>query len=256
MFKRLLTGAALLAATQAQNNSVIADPGVTSRPVEIVHLYYDEWPTDIAVASSGRMFSNYPPTLDPKSTRYTVAELLADNTDVPFPNAVINSPPDGSINYTTIPPTGANYQDHLIGVQSVVIDPANRLWILDTSRVTLPDGTMVPASFGGPKLIGVDLRNNYIFANIVFTPDAAPPDSYLNDVRFDLTPSLTPSGKGVAYITNSSLEGRNAIVVVDLGAGTAWRYLKNIPAVSATQGFVPMIWGKSVYTTIQTACQS
>ena len=53
---------------------------------------------------------------------------------------------------------------------------------------------MVRASFGEPKLIGVDLRNNSIFANIVFSADAAPPASYLNDVRFDLS-SLLHQGK-------------------------------------------------------------
>lgn len=42
---------------------------------------------------------------------------------------------------------GANYQDYLIGVQSVVIDPIDRLWILDTGRVFTPDGkTLVQSS--------------------------------------------------------------------------------------------------------------
>jgi sugar lactone lactonase YvrE len=52
----------------------------------------------------------------------------------------------------------------------------------------------------------------------------------------------------VGYITDSSGEGRNAIVVVDLGSGKAWRRLVNIPAVSPTQGFVPTVWGEPVYT--------
>lgn len=71
---------------------------------------------------------------------------------------------------------------------------------------------------------------------------------YLNDVRFDLTPSITQSGQGVAYITDSSSEGRNAIVVVDLGTGEAWRRLVNIPAVQPNEGFVPFVWGRSIYT--------
>lgn len=69
----------------------------------------------------------------------------------------------------------------------------------------------------------------------------------MNDVRFDLTPSLTQSGQGVAYITDSSSEGRNAIVVVDLGSGEAWRRLVNIPATQPDEGFVPTIWGEPVY---------
>lgn len=70
---------------------------------------------------------------------------------------------------------------------------------------------------------------------------------YLNDVRFDLTPSLTSSGQGVAYITDSSSEGRNAIIVVDLGSGEAWRRLMNIPATQPDEGFVPTVWGQPVY---------
>lgn len=30
------------------------------------------------------------------------------------------------------------------------------------------------------------------------------------------------TGQGVAYITDSSQEGRNALVIVDLGTGKAW----------------------------------
>ena len=154
---------ALSTSLRVSATQLLADPGVGGPPVEVVHLYYDEWPTGIAVSASGRLFSNYPPALDGTNTRYTVAELKENNTEVPFPNVEINSPPGGQINYTTTPPTGANYQNYLIGVQSVVIDSADRLWILDTGRASTPDGMMVSASYGGPKLLGVDLSNNTIF---------------------------------------------------------------------------------------------
>ena len=124
----------------------------------------------------------------------------------PYPSAEINNPPGGAINYTTSPPTGANYQDYLIGSQSCVIDSADRLWILDTGRALTPDGTLVYASYGGPKLVGVDLSNNKVFQTIVFPLEVAYPDSYLNDVRFDLRPNVCAGGKGVAYITDSSME--------------------------------------------------
>ena len=125
------------------------------------------------------MFSNYPPALDPKNQAYTVAELHSNNTETPYPNAEINSPPGGRINASTFPPTGASYTNYLIGVQSVVIDPANRLWILDTGRAANENGTMAPAAYGGPKLIGVDLNSDSIFKTIVFDPVAAPADSVL-----------------------------------------------------------------------------
>ncbi len=160
---------------------------------------------------------------------------------------MINSPPGGRINYTTYPPTGAADPNYLTGVQSVVIDPADRLWILDTGRVSTSKG-MLNAAYGGPKLIGVNLTTDTIFKTIVFTPDAAPPTSYLNDVRFDLTANLTASGQGVAYISDSSPEGTTAVVIVDLGTGKAWRHLKAIPPTEPSQGFVPTVWGQPVYT--------
>jgi sugar lactone lactonase YvrE len=69
----------------------------------------------------------------------------------------------------------------------------------------------------------------------------------VNDIRFDLRASLTSSGKGVAYITDSSSEGRNGIIIVDLGTGESWRHLNNIPEVSAERGFVPFVWGQPLY---------
>ena len=189
---------------------VAQDTGTYGPALETVHLYNDEFVTGmsrllpfgatqadllgIAVSSTGRMFSNYPPSLDAKNTKYTVAELMANNTEKPYTSAEINSPPGGSINYTTTPPvsmrsclskrvmltppkTGANYKNYLIGVQSVVIDPKDRLWILDTGRASTPGGVNVPATFGGPKLIGVNLQNDSIFQTIIFPPTVAYADS-------------------------------------------------------------------------------
>lgn len=61
----------------------------------------------------------------------------------------------------------------------MVIDPADRLWILDTGRVMEPNGTLVNAAYGGPKLVGVDLTNNTVFQTIVFPTNVAYGDSYL-----------------------------------------------------------------------------
>lgn len=233
---------------------VIQDPGVYGPPVELVHLFYDEWPTGIAVSSTGRLFANYPPGLDPNNTnngqnnKYTVAELVSNTTESPYPNAEWNNPPGGQINFTTTPPSGANYQNYLIGVQSVVIDADDRLWILDTGRALLPNGTLVQATFGGPKLVGVDLSTNQVFQTIVFPDTVAYPDSYLNDVRFDLRSNITSSGKGVAYITDSSLEGRNGIVIADLGTGASWRHLDDTSYVRPETGFVAYVWGVPLYS--------
>ena len=131
----------------------------------------------IAVSSTGRKFSNYARSLDPNNIKYTVAELTANNTETPYPSLEMNSPPGGAINYTTNPATGANYPNYLIGVQSVVIDPKDRLWILDTGRAAMQNGTNVPATPGGPKLIGVNLNNDTVFKTILFPPNVAFADS-------------------------------------------------------------------------------
>jgi sugar lactone lactonase YvrE len=132
-------------------------------------------------------------------------------------------------------------------VQSVVLDPLDRLWILDTGRALTSNATLVPASPGGPKLVCVSLSNDSVIQTIVFPPTVAFADSYLNDVRFDLRPELTESGGGVAYITDSSSEGRNGIIIVDLGTGKSWRHLNGIPEVRSERGFVPYVWGVPLY---------
>jgi len=168
--------------------------------------------------------------------------------ETPYPSLSINQPPGGAINYTTFPPSGANYQNYFIGSQSVVVDSADRLWVLDTGRVLMPNGVLVPASYGGPKLVGIDLSTNEIFTTIVFPTTVAYADSYLNDVRFDLNPALTESGKGVAYITDSSSEGRSGLITVDLGTKKSWRHLDRLSKVKPEDQFVAYVQGTPLYT--------
>lgn len=73
------------------------------------------------------------------------------------------------------------------------------------------------------------------------------PDTYLNDVRFDLRPGITSTGKGVAYITDSSSEGRNGLIIVDLGTGESWRHVSGTEAVRPDAGFVGWVYGQPVY---------
>ncbi|KAJ4415380.1 hypothetical protein N0V82_007375 [Gnomoniopsis sp. IMI 355080] len=245
---------ALLKCASCQNFSFLTDSERAGPELEVVHAYFGQWPTGIAVSSTGRLFSNYPGGLDPlnvyngSNNVYTVGELTRTTTEAPYPSREINSPPGGAINYTTTPPTGANYQDYLIGVQSVVVDPIDRLWILDTGRVFTPGGkTLVQSAYGGPKLVGVDLSTDQIFQTILFPQTVAFPDSYLNDVRFDLRPAVTSTGKGVAYITDSSSEGRNGLIIVDLGTGESWRHVSATEAVRPDAGFVGWVSGQSIY---------
>lgn len=152
-------------------------------------------------------------------------------------------------NLLLTPSAAVNYQNYLIGVQSVVIDSLDRLWILDTGRVLTPDNVLVFATYGGPKLVGVNLTTDEVFQTIILPSDVAYGDSYLNDVRFDLRSNITESGKGIAYITDSSNEGHNGIIIVDLGTGESWRHLDNTLSVRVESQFLPFSWGQPIYYT-------
>ena len=101
-----------------------------------------------------------------------------------------------------------------ISVQALIITGATSsrpetLWVLDTGRPNFLDGSS-PYSFpGGPKLVAVNLSNDTIYKTYTFPASVVYPDSYMNDVRIDLNPSI--SAEGVAYIVDSSNEGRNGM---------------------------------------------
>ncbi len=120
-------------------------------------------------------------------------------------------------------------------MQSVVVDPKDRLWALDTGSVKL--GPNVP---NGPKLVCMDLKTNTITRKIFFSRAVVTADTYLNDVRFDLR-----RGKaGVAYITDSGDKSPNGIIVVDLATGNSVRRLGGHPSVKPVPLFTPMVEGQ------------
>ncbi|KAI9794283.1 MAG: hypothetical protein M1833_000426 [Piccolia ochrophora] len=247
---RVLCSVCLALKAVAVAQDLASDPGVLGPPLELVHVYNDAYPAGIAVSRDGRMFSNYPRSIDPNTTEYTVAELTSNSTEAPYPSVQINLPPGGPFNLTTTPVTGSNYQDYLISVSTVVLDAKDRLWLLDSGRSLTSEAKLVTSNYGGPKLVGIDINTDSVFQTIIFPPDVVYSDSYMNDIRFDLTPALTPSGGGVAYISDSSNEGRNGIITVDLGSGKSWRHLENHPSVRPEPGFIRYIWGEAVYVNL------
>lgn len=111
------------------------------------------------------------------------------------------------------------------------------MWLLDTGSIEFG-----PTSYGGPKLVGVDLKQNRVFKTILFPQTVALPTTYLNDIRFDLG-----RGKaGIAYITDSSGNGPNGIIVVDLDSGRSWRRLNDHPSTKAVKDFLPSVEGQVV----------
>jgi sugar lactone lactonase YvrE len=189
--------------------------------LEMVATFAGAMPTGVTVANDGRVFVNFPNWGD--DVPYTVAEVK-DGKTLPYPDAAMNDYHGGD-----------SQADKLVSVQSVVVDPTGkRLWILDTGSIGFG-----PVKPGGPKLIAVDLATNRVTQKIVFSPGVALPASYLNDVRFD----LRRGGQGMAFITDSSSSGSNAIIVVDLASGKSWRRLNDHPSTKPDPQFVPIVEG-------------
>lgn len=189
-------------------------------PVERVATFKGAMPTGVTVAPNGRIFVNYPHWGD--NTAFTVGELKNGRT-VAYPDTAINKADPQRPGET------------FISVQSVVADAANRLWVLDTAAPNL--GTPIA---GGAKLVAIDLATDKVVKTIRFGPEVVLPTTYLNDVRFD----LRQGGAGVAYITDSSLKGPGAIIVVDLASGRATRRLSGATVTSAEPDFVPTVEGE------------
>ncbi|HEY6536478.1 MAG TPA: L-dopachrome tautomerase-related protein [Candidatus Nitrosocosmicus sp.] len=190
--------------------------------LEAVAFFNDAMPTGVTVSHKGRIFVNFPKWGD--DVKFTVAEIREHNI-VAYPNETINE---------------TNQKDQsstLVSVQSVVVDAADRLWILDTGSPLFK-----PTEFGGPKLVCIDLETDKVTKNILFSQDVALPTSYLNDVRFD----LRRGKEGMAFITDSSQNGPNGIIVVDLESGNSWRRLHDHPSTKAEdiQTFLPIVEGR------------
>lgn len=200
--------------------TLFADEAVGA--LELVARFDGPMPTGVTVSERGRIFVNYPKWGD--DVQFTVAEVRNGQAH-PYPDQAFNdTDPDN--------PAAA-----LVSVQSVVVDPADRLWILDTGSPLFK-----PTVYGGPKLVCVDLDTDKVGACILFPQDVALPTSYLNDVRFN----LGQGAAGMAYITDSSGKGPNGIVVVDLATGESWRRLHDHPSTKAetVRDFMPVVEGR------------
>ena len=190
--------------------------------IEQVAAFSGPMPTGVTVSAKGRIFVNFPRWGD--KVDYTVAEVKNGRT-VAYPNAQINR-----LNFS-------KQADSLVSVQSVVVDPQDRLWLLDTGSIKFG-----PTTYGGPKLVGIDLKQNRVFKTILFPQTVALPTTYLNDIRFDLRRGQA----GIAYITDSSGNGPNGIIVVDLDSGKSWRRLNDHPSTKAVKNFLPSVEGQVV----------
>ena len=84
---------------------------------------------------------------------FTVAEIVKGKA-VAYPNEQINDWPGRKLpNPNAFTDANAN-QTHFVSAQSVVVDPDDRLWVLDTGAPKLKN--IVPE---GPKLVAIDLNH-------------------------------------------------------------------------------------------------
>ena len=189
---------------------------------EVVATFPELMLTGVTVSEDGRVFVNFPRWEGGVPT--TVAEVI-DGEVVPYPDAETNQLDESAP------------LEHFISVQSVVIGPDGRLWVLDTGRPLFQTPPL------GPKLVAVDLGTNEVVQTVSFADSPAILNTtYLNDVRFD----LRKGEAGLAFITDSSSSGPNAIIVVDLASGEAWRQLEGHPSVQAEPDFLPLVEGQTL----------
>src|SRR5512133_623048 len=85
--------------------------------LEPVAYFNGAMPTGVTVSRQGRIFVNFPRWGD--DVPFTVSEIR-DGKTVAYPNEAINKS------------DAVDQASALVSVQSVVVDPADHLWILDT----------------------------------------------------------------------------------------------------------------------------
>jgi hypothetical protein len=231
--------------TTTGSHNVRVDTGTYGPEVEEYHYYYDQWPIGLAVSKQGRTFVCY----TRGNYSYTLGEVTNKTAEAPYPNLGINTP-SSLYNVSEGIQLGSNEQDKLISVQALYVTPDDTLWVLDTGRPSINESlspSMPYAAPGGPKLVAINLSNDSISRTYTFPSTVHYPDSYMNDLRFDMRPNATESGQGIAYIVDSSNEGRTGFIILDLGTGESWRHLSQHPSTLRTWEDVPSYQGVPFY---------
>lgn len=192
--------------------------------LEVVHRFYGHMPVGVAVNSHGRVFVSYPTWED--KVPFSLAEIKGGR-EVAYPNGDMNTHDPKRMDTT------------FVGVQGLMVDARDRLWVLDTGTHNL--GPVLAQN--AAKLVGIDTNTNKVIKTIHFPADVVLPNTYLNDLRIDLR-----QGKdGVAYITDSGAKSGSGLIVVDLESGQSWRKLTGDDTVKPTPGLVPYVDGQALF---------
>lgn len=175
--------------------------------------------TGVAVSKSGRVFTNYPRWHEPY--RYALVEVGKGNEVKPFPNAEWN---------TWDVEKGGDKSAHFLGVQAVVIDDKDVMWVVDAGYAKNAD-----ADDKGQKLVKINLRNNEV-ENVYPLYPTLGIKSYANDIRID-------TKKQVAYLTNS---GEGGIIIVNLKTGNVRQVLLGTNVTKADPNYTMQRNGKDL----------
>lgn len=184
--------------------------------LEQVFAFYGPMPTGVTVTERGRIFVCFPQWGDRPAC--PVAELCGHKL-IPY------------INQASGEPLGCKF----ISVQSVVADWCGGLWVLDTAAPNF-----APPIPGEAKLVKIDLATDRAAQIYTFPDHVVLPTTYLNDVRFD----FRAGSGGYAYLTDSSIRGPGAIIVLDLATGLSFRRLDGQRSTDAQPGFLPKVEGR------------
>lgn len=231
------------------NTTLRIDNGTQGPEIEEFHYYYDQWPIGLAVSSTGRFFVSY----TRGDYEYTLGEVVNKTAEKPYPSAELNLPPDMLNTTWNGIAFGSGNSTAFINVQALYItlathsgDRPETLWVLDTGRPTVHDAAGDPsmpyAQPGGPKLVAISLTNDTIYRTYTFPSTVYYPDSFFNDLRFDLRPNVS-----TAYLVDSSNEGRPGFIMLDLETGDSWRRLTQDPSVLRVPNDVPSYFGNPFY---------
>src|SRR5215212_10410112 len=108
-----------MSSTSQKKNDLPADEPLGV--LEPVAHFHGAMPTGVTVSHQGRIFVNFPKWGD--AVAFTVSEVRDGGEVVAYPDEATNQTNSSD-------PSAA-----LVSVQSVVVDPADRLWILDTGSL-------------------------------------------------------------------------------------------------------------------------
>ncbi len=170
------------------------EPKLNSHDLEIV-FQYDEPLGNIAVSRDNRIFFTVHPESRPEN--HKLLEIV-DGEAIPYPDQ--------------------KFQDtHFGEVLGLVIDPINRLWVIDHGF----------HGFDEVKVSAFDLATDELVYEHVFSQRIAEKGSFFNDLQ------VSNDGRYV-FIADVSFFGKNpALVVLDTKTGQSARLLEKDPSVTA-----------------------